>query len=660
MTVEDGAARWLSQIPSLAGFLAPFIMIPLLLGGSKEGGCCYCISTTLTTLLTDVLPNQVTAFLPVIMLELLGFPNIHRCYLSPSVLREMAAVLIILCTNCSSLMTRTALMLLDYCGTRMRNLLFSCLWMAATSSLFLDNTAVVLIMVAIVERTMRALKDDVIQQLHQRSLFEKATARCPDAKKKALKEALFTPRGEDGTPVGTATPASIFSSSISTDDTIMGRPATHPPTGAKSPFHPKHTPLPHSALPPKSAMANRNGRCWQPKRQLSILDHGVVIQPGVSSPPPKPSLRRELYRFAPSSVMRPGLLKDVVFWESRRYKDIQQDLIVSVTVTSFLASMVSLAGNSGNHYFVRYFKTRFGEEVITNMSWWTVMLPVVTLTMFTYWKRCNARFLEKYDARLDREAELAIQVVIRKQKCSLGTLRFLDYVPGGLLLSWLCYRTLVAIEDTAEKAPYHGDSFTVDYLVVLLFFAVPYCGSHVTRVVDRFLSFRELKNKVPWSAIMMYGGSTSMAFAIRDSSAAEWVLGGLLQSRHYGKLITQALLTLWASLITELVGNVATVSILLPISVEVALKVPCNPLYFAIPITAASSTTLIFPTSSMAMAYVQERLHVNALRLMFIGLLLKCTGVAVVLLSVGTVGNVVFTWSQVPKWAAQITANTTS
>lgn len=42
-----------------------------------------------------------------------------------------------------------------------------------------------------------------------------------------------------------------------------------------------------------------------------------------------------------------------------------------------------------------------------------------------------------------------------------------------------------------------------------------------------------------------------------------------------------------------------------------AVKVPVNPLYFAIPVTVAASTTLVFPTASFVLAYVYDRLDIG-------------------------------------------------
>lgn len=108
-----------------------------------------------------------------------------------AVLREVAAVLVVLSTETTPMFTRTALTTLEYFGTRVRNLLHSCVWTTATLSLFLDQTATVLLVAAVLDRAVRAVQDDVVQALHQRALFNRATETCAPDRKMRLQSVLW-------------------------------------------------------------------------------------------------------------------------------------------------------------------------------------------------------------------------------------------------------------------------------------------------------------------------------------------------------------------------------------------------------------------------------------------------------------------------------------
>ncbi|XP_042144182.1 uncharacterized transporter B0285.6-like [Ixodes scapularis] len=81
-----------------------------------------------------------------------------------------------------------------------------------------------------------------------------------------------------------------------------------------------------------------------------------------------------------------------------------------------------------------------------------------------------------------------------------------------------------------------------------------------------------------------------------------------------------------------------------------AVKVPVNPLYFAIPVTVAASTTLVFPTASFVLAYVYDRLDIGLWDLVLCGLVVKIICVAIIILTVSTLGNYIFHWTLLPPW----------
>ncbi|KAH7952390.1 hypothetical protein HPB52_022190 [Rhipicephalus sanguineus] len=92
-----------------------------------------------------------------------------------------------------------------------------------------------------------------------------------------------------------------------------------------------------------------------------------------------------------------------------------------------------------------------------------------------------------------------------------------------------------------------------------------------------------------------------------------------------------------------------------------AAAVPCNPLYFCIPVTVAASTTLLLPTTSFAMAYVYDRLDIGPWDLVFCGLVLKLVSILVTILTVSTLGNFIFHWNRIPVWfSLPLTHNNTN
>lgn len=59
-----------------------------------------------------------------------------------------------------------------------------------------------------------------------------------------------------------------------------------------------------------------------------------------------------------------------------------------------------------------------------------------------------------------------------------------------------------------------------------------------------------------------------------------------------------ALLTIAASLITEITSNAATAAVILPVVNQAALSMKIHPLYFAIPVTIGVSFAFVLPVAS--------------------------------------------------------------
>ncbi|KAH6934300.1 hypothetical protein HPB50_022892 [Hyalomma asiaticum] len=88
--------------------------------------------------------------------------------------------------------------------------------------------------------------------------------------------------------------------------------------------------------------------------------------------------------------------------------------------------------------------------------------------------------------------------------------------------------------------------------------------------------------------------------------------------------------------------------------------VPCNPLYFAIPVAVASSTTLVLPTAAMSIAIIDDVLAPCRRKMLIHGTVLKVVTLTSLILSMNTVGEALFSWSELPTWAQQRPARNAS
>ncbi|KAH7977520.1 hypothetical protein HPB49_002137 [Dermacentor silvarum] len=178
-------------------------------------------------------------------------------------------------------------------------------------------------------------------------------------------------------------------------------------------------------------------------------------------------------------------------------------------------------------------------------------------------------------------------------------------------------------------------------LCLVLAYALPFTKS----LNGVFMDFDGIVQRLPWGAIITVAGSDAIMLIIKVSGFTQW-LSTQLQRYAPSQLVMQCVLALCSSLLTELVSNTSAVSVLLPVAVDIAVTTPCNPLYFAIPVTVAASTSLVLPTSGVSLAVLTNLIDIGPVQLLLMGLTLKSIALLMILLTV----NLNAEYHRLPHW----------
>ncbi|XP_064487545.1 solute carrier family 13 member 2-like [Ornithodoros turicata] len=622
-------------------FLLPFFT------DTPESRCCYCLLSVILLITCETLPCEAAAILPLFLLAIFDLPtNIER-YLGPAVLTELASTAVVFYAEQSALFTRVALWFLRRCGTRHRCILLSSITIGIVCSFtVLDSGTTVLILAAVLEASVRALQNESIQAIHQRALFDKATQRLPAFRRQQLANILWPPHdsssssSESGSESESATPAT------STEEYLWDG-FMYPVDKSKQPPWPLHIP-PKAPLPPpgRSALKDPSKHSHTPKaapKQTTILTEGGVVIPGESSPLPKPKYKAGEVKFQSSlqTIMKQGVLADVMYWNNRRYLKIYGNLLSSAAIATVVTAIPALHTNTANRYFLNYFRKRFEEDVVSPLTWYGLLAPVLVAPSFAFWTYVTRYTLRKFDAAQDRHSVAAINVALEKEEQRLGQIRPWTYVSVVLLLIWIVKKGVEYFYISQGDMSAHRE-LSLDYLIVVAMYSVS-TSMHLVSPAD------EVGPRLPWRALLIYGGSACVASTIKEVAFVPWVASQFPEPGSY-RFPAQMVLTVGAALLTEVISNEDTLAILLPVAVDMAIAMPCNPLYFALPITVASSTSLLLPMSSFAIAYVYDRLGMTPWDLLLCGLLLKSLVVCSVLFVMSTIGAAVFHWQRIPSW----------
>ncbi|XP_070385166.1 uncharacterized protein [Dermacentor albipictus] len=399
----------------------------------------------------------------------------------------------------------------------------------------------------------------------------------------------------------------------------------------------------------KSALLSPNRS--RTRKTTTLLEDGKIFFPGESSPPKKSDQEKKRKLFVPEEDRHE--VREIYFWKKERYHTIHKKLLLSVVIMCALASIMNLTSNGGNLEFLLYFKRNFGQDsIISAKNWWMLFLPMELLAFLLHWQFMWFTFLHHFDAPQSSATSVAIKLHIQKWRNDLGVVRVAEFVPAVLIIIWLGIY-ITSVSGMILNTPAY-EQLELDFIVIVALFSLPWtwCRKPPTA------GLRLIVQRLPWGAVITYGGTFTLSFIVKSSKFAAWLRDHLISLQAYSRSLSQASLTVCAAFMTELLSSRHTVRILLPVATEAALVRPCNPLYYALPVTVAASSSMVFPTARVTIALLSELTDIGPLSMLLYGILLKALIVTFALISVDTLGHQVFNWSVLPAWMLSHHLNT--
>ena len=123
----------------------------------------------------------------------------------------------------------------------------------------------------------------------------------------------------------------------------------------------------------------------------------------------------------------------------------------------------------------------------------------------------------------------------------------------------------------------------------------------------------EEAERLPWGVIILFGGGLSIAAAFQSSELASWL--GLKLASISGMHLFWIILivSLSVNFLTEVISNVATASIMLPVLASLAEAINVHPFMLMIPATMTASCAFMLPiaTGPNAIVFSSGELKMN-------------------------------------------------
>lgn len=135
------------------------------------------------------------------------------------------------------------------------------------------------------------------------------------------------------------------------------------------------------------------------------------------------------------------------------------------------------------------------------------------------------------------------------------------------------------------------------------------------------LSWKDTE-KLPWGILLLFGGGLSLAGAMESTGLINLIADQFsgLEETGFWVILGLAAVSLF---MTEVMSNVALVTILLPVVGGIAVGMGINPLYACIPVTLAASCAFMLPMSTPPNAIVFASGHISIPQMMRAGIVLN-------------------------------------
>ncbi len=144
--------------------------------------------------------------------------------------------------------------------------------------------------------------------------------------------------------------------------------------------------------------------------------------------------------------------------------------------------------------------------------------------------------------------------------------------------------------------------------------------------ISGIADWREVEEDVNWGIFIMYGSAIALSGALSDSGAASALTQQLLNLGISSPIIVFGAIVLVSLGLTEFMSNAATVAVLLPMALSVAVEYGIDPRAITLGVVVPAGLGFMFPVSTPAIAIAVGSGYVRPLEVMRWGLWLDLIG----------------------------------
>ncbi len=306
-------------------------------------------------------------------------------------------------------------------------------------------------------------------------------------------------------------------------------------------------------------------------------------------------------------------------------------IMVGIAYAANVGGTATIIGTPPTVVFAGYIQETFDYQV-DFASWLILGLPfAAVMLLFIYW--ITVKFMYPNNLGRFEGAQELIEQELRK----LGPLTIAEQrtmvVFVGTALFWI-FRTGINRLVNAALPDFQITDTGIAMLATVTLFLVPLDWNK-----KRFLLEWKDTEKLPWGILLLFGGGLSLAGSLQATGIINMIGDQFSGVQQVSPLIILGL-TAVSLFLTEVMSNLALVTVFLPVVGAIALGMDMNPLLFCIPVTLAASCAFMLPMSTPPNAIVFASGYLKIAQMARVGILLNI----IAIVSIALLAQFILPW----------------
>ena len=135
---------------------------------------------------------------------------------------------------------------------------------------------------------------------------------------------------------------------------------------------------------------------------------------------------------------------------------------------------------------------------------------------------------------------------------------------------------------------------------------------------------------MPWGILILFGGGLSLASGLQVAGIIDLIALWVSDNSGSNIVLICIGLTLLAIFLTEIMSNVALVTVLLPIVFSIANQMGADPLILTIPVTLAASCAFMMPIGTPPNAIVYSSGQISVSQMIHAGIWMNLIALVII------------------------------